>query len=123
MAGINIGENSQIEDNCVVHTAVPMIIGDNVHIGHSAVIHCSKIGNNVLIGNNTTILDQAEIGDFCIIGANSLISRGMKIPTNSFAVGAPAEIKGEATKEQLASLEKSIQIYIELTEEYKGQGL
>ncbi len=54
---------------------------------------------------------------------STLISRGMRIPNNSFVVGAPAEIKGEATKEQLASLEKSIQIYIELTEEYKGQGL
>ena len=123
VAAIKIGENSQIEDNCVVHTGTPMTIGDNVHIGHSAVIHCSRIGNSVLVGNNTTILDQAEIGDFCVIGANSLISRGMKIPDNSFVVGSPAEIKGPSTEGQLAGLERSIQIYLELTEEYKNQGL
>ena len=52
---IKVGHNSQIEDNCVVHAGSPLVIGDNVHIGHGAVIHCSRIGNNVLIGSKATL--------------------------------------------------------------------
>ena len=122
-ASIKIGRNTQIEDNSIVHTGTPLTIGDGVHIGHGAVIHCSRIGNKVLIGNNATILDDAEIGDCCIIGANSLVSEGMKIPSRSFAVGVPAEVKKEISTEQLARLEKGVSLYLELTREYKEQGL
>ena len=58
---IRIGRNTMIEDNCVVHGAVPMEIGDNVLIGHAVVVHGKKVGNNTLVGNNATILDDAEI--------------------------------------------------------------
>jgi len=122
-ASIKIGNNTQIEDNCVLHTGEPMEIGDDVHIGHSAVIHCHKIGNRVLIGNNATLLDSAEIGTSCLIGANSLVSRGMKIPDKSFATGMPAEVRGEPTAEQLALIEKGVLFYIRLAKEYKEQGL
>ncbi len=78
-AGIKIGHNTMVEDNCVLHTGTPMEIGDNVIIGHSVVVHGKKIGNNNLIGNNATILDNAQIGSFCIIGAGCLVSPGMKM--------------------------------------------
>jgi carbonic anhydrase/acetyltransferase-like protein (isoleucine patch superfamily) len=94
-----------------------------VHIGHSAVVHCSKVGNNTLIGNNATILDGAEIGDFCIIGANSLVGEGMKIPDTSFVVGVPAGIKGEISAAQIARIEMGINSYLKLTQKYKGQAL
>jgi carbonic anhydrase/acetyltransferase-like protein (isoleucine patch superfamily) len=90
---IRIGKNCQIEDNSVVHVGGTLEIGDNVIIGHSAVIHGQKIGNNVLVGNNATILDFAEIGDNCIVAANSMVATAQKIPDNSFAVGAPAQIR------------------------------
>lgn len=122
-ARIVIGQNTQIEDNCVVHTGTPMTIGDNVHIGHSVVVHCSRIGNNVLIGNNATILDNAEVGDFCIISANTLVSQGMKIPDRSFVAGVPAKVKGEVTAEQLARIEMGILLYVNLAREYKKLGL
>jgi carbonic anhydrase/acetyltransferase-like protein (isoleucine patch superfamily) len=86
---IIIGENTHMEDNSVIHSGSPsspdqdMIIGNNVHIGHGAVINCRKIGNNILIGMNATILHEAEIGNNCIIGASCLVSQGMKIPDNS----------------------------------------
>jgi len=118
-AKIIIGKNTQIEDNCVVHTGTPMTIGDNVHIGHSVVVHCHRIGNNVLIGNNATILDNAEIGDLCIISANTLVSQGMKIPDRSFVAGVPAEIKGEVTAEQIARIEMGVLTYVKLAQEYK----
>jgi len=122
-ARIVIGKNTQIEDNCVVHTGKPMIIGDNVHIGHGVVVHCHRIGNNVLVGNNATLLDDAEVGDFCIISAHTLVSQGMKIPDRSFVAGVPAEVKGEVTAEQIARIEMGVLIYVKLAREYKEQGL
>jgi carbonic anhydrase/acetyltransferase-like protein (isoleucine patch superfamily) len=123
IATIKIGSNTQIEDNCVLHTGKPLVIGDNVHIGHGAVIHCSKIGNTVLVGNNATILDSAEIGDFCLIAANSLVSERMRIPNDSFVVGVPAEVKGKITPAQLARIEDGVKFYVRLSREYKQQGL
>ncbi len=123
VASIKIGDNSQIEDNCVVHTGEPMVIGDNVHIGHGVVIHCSKIGNTVLIGNNATILDGAEIGDFCLIAANSLVRERMRIPSDSFVTGTPAEVKGNITPAQIDRIESGVKFYVELSLEYKQQGL
>ncbi len=122
-ARIKIGNNTQIEDNCVLHSGTPLVIGDNVHVGHGAVVHCSKVGNNVLIGSNATILDNAEVGDFCIIGANSLVSEGMKVPSRSFVVGVPAKVKSEVSASQLARWERGVQHYLELAQQYKTQGL
>ena len=128
---IKIGKNTAIEDNCVIHAGTPstpsyredVTIGDNVHIGHGAVINCRRIGSNVLIGMNSTILHDAEIGDFCIIGAGCLVRQGMKIPDKSFVAGVPGEIKGEASPEQLWWVEEGPQAYAELVKRYKEQGL
>ncbi len=125
-ASIKIGCNTMIEDNSVVHSGVPMEIGDNVTIGHSTVVHGIRIGNNNLIGNNATILDNAEIGSFCVIGAGCLVRQGMKIPDNSFVVGVPAEIKGQISPEKRQKrprLQKGAQSYAELLKRYKQQGL
>ena len=129
---IKIGKNTAVEDNCTVHSGSPssptppvsdVTIGDNVHIGHGAVINCRKIGNNVLIGINATILHDAEIGDYCIIGAGCLVNQGMQIPDKSFVVGIPGKIKGEVTPEQLFWVEEAPKTYIELVKEYKEEGL
>ncbi len=97
---IKIGRNTQVEDNSVIHCGTDMEIGDNVTIGHSVVLHCRRIGNNVLIGNNSTVLDCAEVGNSCVIGANSMVSTGEIIPDNSFVVGAPAKIKKQMSIEE-----------------------
>lgn len=127
---IRIGKNTAIEDNCVIHSGSPphdliadVTFGDNVHVGHGAVVNCHKIGNNVLIGMNATILHEAEIGDFCIIGAGCLVSHGMKIPDRSLVIGVPGEIKGEASPQQLWWVEKAPQIYAELVKQYKQERL
>jgi len=128
---IKIGDNSAIEDNCVIHSGTPskssyreeVVIGDNVHIGHGAVLNCRKIGNNVLIGMNATILHDAEIGDFCIIAAGCLVSQGMKVPDKSLVIGVPGKIKGKPSDEQLWWVEHGPQIYVELAKKYKELGL
>ncbi len=120
---IKIGCYTMIEDNCVVHSGVPMEIGDNVLVGHSVVVHGVKIGNNTLIGNNATILDNAQVGNFCVVGAGCLVSHGMEIPDNSFVVGVPAKIKGQISPEQLLRLQKGPQSHAEKLKRYKQQGL
>jgi carbonic anhydrase/acetyltransferase-like protein (isoleucine patch superfamily) len=125
---ITIGKNTAVEDNCVIHSGSPSVplrditIGDEVHIGHGAVIHGSKIGSNVLIGINATILHDAEIGNFCIIGAGCLVSEGMKIPDNSFVVGVPGKIKGQISPQQSFWLKEASQGYDKLAQLYKKQG-
>lgn len=125
---IRIGKNTAIEDNCVIHAGSPstitadVTIGDEVHIGHGAVVNCRRIGNNVLIGMNATILHDAEIGNGCIIGAGCLVSEGMKIPDNSFVVGVPGKIKGQVSEKQIFWLKEAAKIYAKLVERYKEQG-
>ena len=84
---ITIGKNSVIEDNCIVHSGTPsfppvadVIIGENVIIGHGAVSNARRIGDNVLIGMNSTILHDVEIGEYSIIAAGCVVKEKMKIP-------------------------------------------
>ena len=100
IAKITVGRYTSIEDNCVIHGAMDISIGDNTIVGHGAVLHCKKIGHNVLIGNNATVLDNAEIGDYCIIAAGSVVSPGTKFPPESLAMGVPARVKGRISEEQ-----------------------
>jgi len=126
---ITLGKNCAIEDNCVIHSGSPstedsicdLIIGDNVQIGHGAILNCRRIGNHVLIGINSTILHDVDIGDFCIIGAASMVSQNMKIPDRSFVVGVPAKIKGNITSNQLFWLEQAPKVYARLAEKYKKE--
>jgi len=126
---ISIGRNTSIEDNCVVHSGTPSApvgdveIGDRVIIGHGAVLNCRKIGDNVLIGMNATILHDAEIGSNCVIGAGCLVSQGMKVPDHSFVVGVPGRIKGRPTEQQLWWTREGYKEYSELVRRYKAQGL
>ncbi len=126
---ISIGKNTAVEDNAVIHSGSPsspvvdMVIGDEVHIGHGAVINCRSIGNNVLIGMNATILHDAEIGSRCLVGAGCLISQGMKVPDGSFVAGVPGEIKGAVTARLSFWTQGAPQIYAELARRYKAQGL
>lgn len=120
---ITIGDNTSVEDNCVVHGATDVIIGNGVIIGHGAVVHCRRIGNNVLVGNNATILDDAEIGDLCIIGAGSVVAPGTKIPDKSLAIGVPARVKSRLSPQQLAEMNDGVEIYTRLAQKYKLQGL
>ncbi len=127
---ITVGKNSVIEDNCVIHSGTPsfppsidVTIGDNVVIGHGAVSNAWKIGNNVLIGMNSTVLHDVEIGDYSIIAAGCVVKEKMKIPERSFVVGVPAAIKGKITKEQEWWSQNSPKIYNDLAQQYKRENL
>ena len=120
IARITIGNNTSIEDNCVVHSATDII---NTIVGHGAVLHCKKIGNNVLIGNNATVLDNAEIGDYSIVAAGSVVAPETQIPAESLAVGVPAKVKGKLSQEQKDYITIGSAFNIKLAQKYKKQGL
>jgi carbonic anhydrase/acetyltransferase-like protein (isoleucine patch superfamily) len=137
LGSIRIGRDTHIEDNAVVHAWKLLTIGNNVIVGHSAVVHCRRIGDNVLVGNNATALDDTEIGNFCIVGANSMVRAGQKIPDRSFVVGVPAKIKAEFSADEIERLYKEMvgkyykltgergasPFLSELARQYKSQGL
>ena len=123
IAKITVGKNTSIEDNCVVHSATGIIIGDNTIVGHGAVLHCKKIGDNVLIGNNATVLDNAEIGDYCIIAAGSVVAPETKFPAESLAMGVPAKVKSKLSQKQKDYITIGSVFNVKLAQKYKKQGL
>lgn len=115
-----VGENSNVQDGTIVHCGEnePTIIGNNVTIGHAAIIHGCKIGNNSLIGMGSTILDNAEIGEFTMVGAGSLVT-GKKFPSGVLLLGSPAKVVRELTEEEKLSLKKSALHYVEMGKKHK----
>ncbi|MBQ8519546.1 MAG: gamma carbonic anhydrase family protein [Agathobacter sp.] len=103
---IVIGENTNVQDNAVLHVSHShaMSIGDNVTIGHGAIIHGCTIGNNVLIGMGAIVLDGAVIEDNCIIGAGTLVTQNKIIPSGSLAFGNPAKVMRQLTEEEKESI-------------------
>jgi carbonic anhydrase/acetyltransferase-like protein (isoleucine patch superfamily) len=118
---IRIGNNTHIEDNCVLHGG-NMEIGDNVIVGHGAVVHASVIGNDVLIGMNSTILHKAEIESYVVIGAHTLVETEMKVPGKSLVVGSPPKIKKLSARSEKWAHRGETGIYINLARKYMENG-
>lgn len=119
-AGIRIGDGSNIQDNCVVHVdpGHTVEIGKNVTVGHSAIVHGCKIGDNTLVGMGAIILNGAVIGKNCIIGAGALITQNMVIPDNSLVIGSPAKVTRKVTPQEAASNMTNARHYVESGREY-----
>ncbi|HEX5222320.1 MAG TPA: gamma carbonic anhydrase family protein [Verrucomicrobiae bacterium] len=103
---IVIGHHTNIQDNAVLHLAdeFPCLVGNYVTIGHSAIVHACKIGDEVLVGMGAVILDGAVIGKQSLIGAKALVKQGMKIAPGSLVLGAPAKVVRRLTTEERAGL-------------------
>ena len=91
---IEIGEGSNVQDNCIIHVNAShkTKIGKNVSIGHGAMVHGATVEDDCIIGINSTILDGAKIGKGSIVGANALVTSNMIIPDNSLVLGVPAKV-------------------------------
>ena len=117
---VEIGSGCNIQDNATIHTMwdTPTVIGDHVTVGHNAVVHCTKIGNNSLIGMGSVVMGYTEIGENCIIGANSFIQQYKKIPANSMVYGNPAKLIRPLNEDEIEALQKSSDAYKELAKTY-----
>ena len=115
-----IGENTNVQDNAVLHTSHghALTIGDNVTIGHGAIVHGCTVGNNVLIGMGAIVLDGAVIEDNCIIGAGALVTQNKVIPMGSLALGNPAKVVRELKEEEKASIMRNADEYSEEARKY-----
>ena len=118
---ISIGKNTNVQDNVVIHTSknYSVEIKDNVSIGHGAILHGCKIGNNVLIGMGSIILDGVVIEDNCIVGAGSLITQNKVIEANSLGFGNPFSIKRKTTDEEVNKIILNAKEYVNKAEMYK----
>lgn len=119
---IRVGAGTNLQEHVLVHTSHGMsdaVIGRNATVGHRAIIHGCVIGDSCLIGMGATILDNAEVGDFSIIGAHTLIPKGMKIPPRSLVIGTPGKIVRSVTPEEERELELSATRYQELGRYYR----
>jgi len=117
---IKIGKNTNIQDNAVVHVDYnePTIIGENVTVGHMAVVHAAKIGNNVIVGIHAVILNGAEIGDGSVIGAGAVVTSRTKIPPKSLVLGIPAKVVRQGEEIEKMAIENGL-IYQKLRDEHK----
>ncbi|RKQ17018.1 gamma carbonic anhydrase family protein [Ureibacillus endophyticus] len=118
---IQIGERCSIQDNSTIHhfEGAPVIIGDEVTVGHQVVLHGCKIGNRSIIGMGSVILDHVEIGEECIIGANTLLTQGTKIPPSSLVVGSPGKVVRQINEKDLELIQLSIDTYVQKGIQYK----
>ncbi len=117
---IRIGHRSNIQDNAVVHVdpGYPVTIGNDVIVGHLALVHGATIGDNVLVGMNSTVLNGAVVGEYSIIGANALVTSNMIIPPNSLVLGSPAKVIKEISPKQRTHIEKNAEAYVRLAKIY-----
>ncbi len=118
---VRVGKNVSVQDNAVLHGTAdkfPTIVGDNVTIGHGAIVHGCRIGDNCLIGMGAIILEGAKVGNWCIVAAGCVVPEGMVIPSNSLAIGVPAKIRGRLTAEQKRRITLNWKAYVKLSEEY-----
>lgn len=118
---IKIGRGSNIQDNSVIHVNSNdngVNIEDNVTVGHGAILHGCTIRSNCLIGMGSTIMDNAEIGEGTIIGANSLVTSGKKIPSGVLCMGSPAKVIRKLTEEEKLSITQNAEHYIEMGKKY-----
>jgi carbonic anhydrase/acetyltransferase-like protein (isoleucine patch superfamily) len=119
---ITIGENSNVQDGCVLHTdpGFPLTIGKDVTVGHLVMLHGCTIGDGSLIGIGSVILNGARIGRNCLIGAKALIGEGKEIPDNSVVLGAPGKVVKEVTPEQAERAARGTAKYVNNWRRYKA---
>ncbi|MFE4708523.1 gamma carbonic anhydrase family protein [Peribacillus simplex] len=119
---ITIGEKCSIQDNSTIHLfeGCPVVIEDEVTVGHNVILHGCKIGKRSIIGMGSTILDNVEIGEECIIGANTLIPSGKIIPPRSLVIGSPGKVVRRLNNKDLELIQLSIDSYVQKGKDFKG---
>ena len=121
---ITIGDRSNIQDNCTVHTSkgYPVTLGSEVSVGHGAILHGCTIQDRVLVGMGAVILNGARIGNGSIIGAGAVVTEGKDIPPNSVVVGVPGRIVKQTDAGQHQHILNNAFSYVELAREYADHG-
>jgi carbonic anhydrase/acetyltransferase-like protein (isoleucine patch superfamily) len=121
VGSIKIGDRTNIQDGCVLHMPPGgrISVGNEVTIGHRAIVHGCAIGNRTLVGMGSVIMDDAQIGDECLIAAGALVTEKTVIPPRSLVMGVPAKVKRKLTDEEVKQLVQSADEYAGLASRYR----
>jgi carbonic anhydrase/acetyltransferase-like protein (isoleucine patch superfamily) len=121
---IRIGNRTNVQDNCVIHTrtgANPVILEDEVTVGHSVTLHGCHVERGSLIGIGSILLDDVRIGALSLVAAGSLLTPGTIVPPRSLVMGSPAKVKRPLTAEEVGSLEFYWKNYVEYAARYRNE--
>ena len=120
---ITVKKGSNIQDNVTVHVAdgYPVVVEENVSVGHGAILHGCHIGENTVVGMGAIVLNGADIGKNCTIGAGALITQNTVIPDNSLVIGFPGKVKRTLTSEEVKENYKNAKHYITLAKQYSEE--
>jgi carbonic anhydrase/acetyltransferase-like protein (isoleucine patch superfamily) len=118
---VTIGDDSNIQDGCVVHVDdnTPCHIGKRVGIGHRAIVHGAEIADDVLIGMGAILLNGVRVGSGSIIGAGAVVREGFVVPSHSLVLGVPGRIVRETTADERARIAHTVTSYLELQKRYR----
>jgi Carbonic anhydrases/acetyltransferases, isoleucine patch superfamily len=121
LAPIVIGHSCNIQDGVVGHvnTDQPLVVGDEVSVGHSAIIHGCTLGRGTLIGMGAIVLNGAEVGEYALVGAGSIVTENKKIPSYTLSLGTPAKVVRELTEEDLQRMKRTMESYVAKGIEYR----
>ncbi len=119
---ISIGKGSNIQDLSVLHADVgmPLVVGENVTVGHQVMLHGCTVGDGSLIGIGAVVLNGAKIGKHCLVGAGALVTEGKEFPDGSMIIGSPAKVVRQLTPEQIDGLRASAQHYVDNARRYRA---
>ena len=119
---LRIGRGSNVQDGSVVHSdhGFPVIVGENVTVGHHVMLHGCSVGDGSLIGIQAVLLNGARIGRHCLVGAGALVTEGKEFPDGSMILGSPARVVRQLTPEQIAGLQRSAEHYVDNARRFRA---
>lgn len=119
---IRVGARTNIQDNAVLHAdpGVPCTIGDGVTIGHLALVHGATVGDNVIVGMRSVVMNNARIGNDCLIAAGAVVTEGVEIPPGSLVMGMPAKVVRPLKPEEIERLRRAAEHYVQNAARYRG---
>ena len=119
LAEIRIGKRTNIQDNVTIHlsTGVGVHVGDNVTVGHNAILHACNIDDNVLVGMGAILMDDVHIKSDSVVAAGAIVTQGKEFPERSLIVGAPAHVVRELTEEEIRKVHENAEHYLAIKDE------
>jgi len=119
---LQVGRRTNIQDGSIVHAdhGFPMVLGDDVSVGHQVMLHGCSVGDGSLIGIQSVILNGARIGRNCLVGAGSLVTEGKEFPDGSMIMGRPAKVVRPLTDEQIEGLKAIAVHYVENARRFRA---
>lgn len=114
-----------IQDGCVLHTSrgFPLLLGEDVSVGHGAIVHGARVGANTLVGMGAVLLDGVEVGENCLVAAGALLPPGKHYPAGVLIMGSPAKVVRPVTESEIAHNRETALRYVQRARQYRDSGM